>query len=401
MAPRRLAIVLAGLALAVVAFAAVALAADTSPKHEAAQLLRLNDLPLGYQAVELQEDRGQVADCEALTEPEDTPPRMLAFIRRYHPRGCIFGFQFTYAEPKGQREPLFVGTGVLDAKSTAEAKAGVAVVPEMLGRLLGDKVPRKVAAPTRVGAQTLLFHSRAAIAFGGTTPVSFLVWRSGSTLAAVMVAGPKVGVDDKAAATYAARQQAHVTKPTRLRNSENYDAEVALENPARDLPVLWLGRTFAPGGGLPELKLGSSWFFEKPVPERVEDGIAERPLPKLRLTYYSPNDVTLSTWGPDDWSTYTESKTGKAIVTWKCTQAKTVAVEGGTATIYGGYAKDFAKCPKTPPRAFTAWIRYGEDTVVVDEPFAADSIELVNPYGSFAAMEKLLAALHPRPDSNG
>jgi hypothetical protein len=121
MAPRSLAIVLPGLAVAVVAFAVVALATGTSRTDEAAQLLRLDDLPLGYQTVELEEDRGHVAECEALSEPDDTPARMLAFIRRYHPRGCIFGFQFTYAGPPARREPLFVGTGALDAKSAAEA----------------------------------------------------------------------------------------------------------------------------------------------------------------------------------------------------------------------------------------------------------------------------------------
>lgn len=107
--------------------------------------------------------------------------------------------------------------------------------------------------------------------------------------------------------------------------------------------------------------------------------------------------MTLSTWGPADWPTYAGSKTGKAIVTWRCTRKKTVAVAGGTATIYLGYAKDLAKCPTKPPRAFTAWVKYGEDTVVVNAPFAADSIEVVNPYGSFAGVETLLAALLPRP----
>src|SRR6202042_2243705 len=99
-----------------------------------------------------------------------------------------------------------------------------------------------------------------------------------------------------------------------------------------------------------ELRLGSSWFIERPVPESEEDGISEGPLPKLHLTYYSPIDVTLSTWSAADWSTFAGSKTGKAIVTWKYTKTKTVEVPGGTATIYGGYAKDYGKCPSKPPR---------------------------------------------------
>jgi hypothetical protein len=380
---------------------AIALGAGHSTSHEAAQLLRLNDLPLGYQTTELREDRGHVADCEALTEPEDTPPRMLAFIRRYHPRGCIFGFQFTYAGPAWQREPIFVGTGVLDAKSTAEAKAGLAVVPEMLGRLVGDKPPGKAAPPTRVGAQTLLFHSRAKIAFGGSTPVSFLVWRSGGTLAAVMAAGPKVIVDDKAAATFAARQQAHIAKPTPLTAADNYDGEVALENPALDLPVYWLGRRFETGAGVHEAVLGSSWFIPKPIPEKAEGGIAEGPLPKLRLTYSNPIDLRLDIWGPGEWATFAESKTAKAIVTWKCTKTRPLEVPGGTATIYLGYDKDYARCPSKPPHTATAWVKFGEDTVVVDAPSAPDFIETNSPWGSFAAMEAVVKALRPSPAPTG
>jgi hypothetical protein len=394
---RRVAALFTVLAIAVAALAAVALAAGTSQKREAAQLLRLNDLPLGYQTAELEEDRGHVAECEALTEPEDTPPRMLAFIRRYHPRGCIFGFQFTYAEPAAQQQPTFVGTGVLDAKSVAEAKAGLAVMPEMLGRLVGDKVPRKAAPPTEVGAQTLLFHSQARVALDGSTSVSFLVWRSGSTLAAVMAVGPKVGVDDKAAASFAARQQARIVKPTPLTATDNYDAEVALENPALDLPVYWLGGRFQTGGGVHEAILGSSWFVPKPIPERTEDGITEGPLPKLRLTYSNPINLRLDIWGPAEWSTFAESKTAKAIVTWKCTKTRTVEVPGGTATIYLGYDKDYARCPSKPPHTATAWVKFGEDTVIVDAPSAPDFIEANSPWGSFAAMEAVVKALRPRP----
>ncbi len=395
MRARRLLIALAVLAAG---SAALALAAAGSSRHEEAQLLRLGDLPLGYVTAELREEHGHVALCEALTDPDDTPTRMAKFIKRFHPRGCIFGFSFSYGEPERKRNPLLIGTGVLDAKSKAETDAAWAVVPEMLGRLLRDRPPKLVPAPVKIGRATRLFHGGVPNEFFKEEPVTFLVWRSGNTLAAVMALGHSREVDDATAVLLAERQQARIAKPTPLRTADNYDGEVALENPALGLPVYWLGRDFHPAGGLPELRLGSSWFIEKPIPEREEEpGFAEGPLPKLRLSYYSDNNVTLSTWGPDDWSTYAGSKTGKAIVTWKCTQRKTVAVAGGTATIYLGYGKNFARCPKKPPRAFTAWVKYGEDTVVVNAPFAADSIEEVNPYGSFAAVETLLAGLRLRP----
>jgi hypothetical protein len=211
-----------------------------------------------------------------------------------------------------------------------------------------------------------------------------------------MAAGPKVGVDDNAAAAFAARQQAHIAKPTPLTAADNYDGEVALENPSLDLPVYWLGRRFETGAGVHEAVLGSSWFISKPIPEKAEDGIAEGPLPKLRLTYSNPINLRLDIWGPAEWSTFAESKTAKAIVTWKCTKTRTLEVPGGTATIYLGYAKDYALCPSKPPGTATAWVKFGEDTVVVDAPTAPDFIETNSPWGSFAAMEAIVKALRPR-----
>jgi hypothetical protein len=396
---RRIALIAAAVTVVLAAgLAAIALAAGGSSQREAAQLLRLGDLPLGYITNELEEDRGKVAECRPLTEPDDTPSQMLKFIQRYHPRGCIFGFTFSYGEPEARRNPLLVGTGVLDARSASEANAGWKAVPEMLGRLLGANPPQRAEAPAKVGSATRLFHARTVIiGIGAKAPISFLVWRSGNTLAAVMTAGRSVEIDDAAALLLARRQQARIAKPTPLTVADNYDAEVALENPALDLPVYWLGRHFATGGAVADASLYSSWFVAKPTPElQEESGSFEGPLPKLRLTYSNPVNLTLSTWGPQDWPVYSRSKTAKALVTWKCTQTRTVEVPGGTATIYLGYDQDYAKCPSRKPRSVTAWVKFGEDTVVVNEPFAADSLEPDGPWGSFAAMEAVVKALRPR-----
>ncbi|MFN2472249.1 MAG: hypothetical protein ABR583_14945 [Gaiellaceae bacterium] len=39
--------------------------------------------------------------------------------------------------------------------------------------------------------------------------------------------------------------------------------EVPLDAPAIDLPVHWLGASFAPGGGLPELELTDAAVLER------------------------------------------------------------------------------------------------------------------------------------------
>jgi hypothetical protein len=380
--------------LAVALLATVALSAGVRPAgSEPAQLLRLPDLPLGFVNLELREDRGDAPTCERLTEPEDTPPRMLRFVHRFHPRGCMAGYGFSFVEPLDEGHgPAFVGSAVLDTRSRAEADAAWAVAPEILARLVGDKHLEPVEPAARIGSATRAFHTRIEFV-DGPIRVSYLVWRSGKTLATVVAFGGRFSAVDQTLAEYARRQQAHIAHPSPYTEAELFDGEVGLEEPTIDLPVYWLGRSFRPGGDLPENRLFDSYFAGKARPEHFEDGFDEGPLAPLGIRY---ENIRLDTWGPDDWPAYSHSKTGRAITTWKCTQSRKLAVPGGSATIYGGYNQDFAHCPKRPPRAYTAWVRYGEDTVVVDAPFSAEAIEIVNPYGSWAGMEAIVKGLRPR-----
>jgi hypothetical protein len=399
---RRLGLSLALAAVIAAGLVTMALAAgrsgNGSNRDEAAQLLRLGDLPLGYVTTELLEDRGHVAECEPLTDPDDTPAQMLKFVRRFHPKGCVFAFQQLFADPGGPAGPLSIGTGVLAAKSRAEADAGWAVVPRMLGRLLEGHPPQPARAPAKIGSATRLFHSSTRVFFDGgrQEPITFLVWRTGNTLAAVMTAGRSREVDDAAAALLARKQQARIARPTPLRASDNYDAEVALENPATDLPVYWLGRHFETGHGVADATLLESWYREEPSAEREYDDWIVAPTARLQLDYSNPSILDLTIWGPADWPIFARSKIAEALVTWKCTQTRTVEVPGGTATIYLGYDKDYAKCPAYKPRFATAWVKFGEDTVVVNQPAPAGLAQPVSPWGSFAAMEAVVKGLRLR-----
>lgn len=385
-------------ALVVVVLAAcssVALGGDVRPAgSEAAQVLRLSDLPLGYVNFELREDRGEAPTCERLTEPEDTPPRMLRFVRRFHPRGCVAGYGFSYARLVGEESgPAFVGSAVLDADSHAEANAAWAVAPEILARLVGDRPLSPAKPAARIGSATRAFHTSGDF-IDGPIRVSFLVWRSGTTLATVVAFGGSFANNDSAVAEWAERQQDHIVHPSPYTEAELFDGEVGVEDPSIPFPVYWLGREFRPGGGVPSTRLYTSYYRGEPRPESNEDRIEEGPEAPLAIRY---EGIRLDTWTKETWPVFARSKTAHAITSWKCTETRTLAVPGGTATIYGGYNQDFAKCPKRPPRAFTAWVRYGEETVVVNAPFAADSVEIVNPYSSFAAMEAVVEGLKQRP----
>ena len=361
-------------------------------------ILRLNDLPAGYLKLDLQEDQGERIFCSPLHHVGDTPPQVATLVDRFHPRGCVGAYYRLFTAPGQATGPVVAGTGVLSLGSDAGANTAWNAAPELLALLTQRRKLQPVPTSEEIGSATQLFHARETPRF---YPVyrkvapraSFLVWRSGNTLATVMVIGDSFANIDNAAVALARRQQAHIRNPTRYALAERFDGEVPLDDPAVDVPVYWLGRNFHPGGGLPDNRLFDSYFTGKATPETF-DGFAEGPGAPLNIRYET---IRLGTWTPATWPVFADSKTGKAITSWKCTQTRTIALPEGTATIFGGYKKNFKRCPDEAPNAFTAWADIGGVKVVVNAPFAADFIEVGNPYGSFAGMEAIVRNLTPRP----
>jgi hypothetical protein len=372
----------------------------TAAKHEGIKqsdlLLRLHDLPPGYLNVELQEEQDDKTFCSRLHEAPGTPQALAKFVKRFHPKGCVGAYYRLFVAPGQASGPVLAGTGVLAMNSDRAADAAWSTVPQLLGRLFHDRPPRKVTVTEKVGSQTELFHASQPRFYPFLRRVaptaSFLVWRSANTLAVVMTVGTSFAEDEQAAVELAHRQQEHIRKPTRYTLAERFDGEVPLDDPAIDVPVYWLGRNFRPSGGLADNRLFDSYFTGKAGPETF-DGFAEGPSAPLNIRY---TNIRLDTWTPATWSVFAGSKTGKAITSWKCTQTRTIALPEGTATIFAGYKKNFKQCPDEAPKAFTAWVDAGGVKVVVNAPFAADFIEVVNPYGSFAGMEAIVRSLTRR-----
>lgn len=368
------------------------------PKVKQAEMvLRLDDLPPGFGNGYLGEGRGSDGLlCEAFSDPSAQHGAMVGFVRRYRPGGCIAAYDSRYEIPGEQPVAPVVFSGVLALGSATAAGDAWDLVPTMLGRAVFGGPPREVETSLRVGARTRLFHTAQAwfpYLIRGKHEASILAWRSGNAIAAVVAMGGSVAVNDRVVAELAPRQQTHILEPTPYTAAERSDAEVGLDDPAIDIPVYWLGRTFRPGGGLPSNRLFASGFSEEATPE-THDGFAEGPYAPLNVLYAN---IRLGIWTPETWGVFTASKTSRSITAWKCTRTRTVPLAEGTATIYGGYKKNFRRCPGEAPKAFTAWVDLGGVKVVVNAPPAPDFIETVNPYGSFAGMEAIVRGLRLRP----
>lgn len=361
-------------------------------------ILRLHDLPAGFLNLEAREEQGEKPICSPLTHSSDTPPQLAKFILAFHPKGCFAAYSRLFTVPGEEPAPALVGTGVLALGSNAAADAGWAVLPTLLGQLFHKGELHEVRTGLKVGEATRLFHAK-------NLPypysrvgrhVTFLAWRSADALAVVMTAGAPFTDLGRFAAEFAERQEAHIEKPTRYALAERFDGEVPLDDPAINLPVYWLGRNFRPGNGLPPNRLFQSGFLGEAIPEENLRFGSEAPVPPLEVDY---ENIWLKTWTPATWNVFAKSKTGRVVTTWKCTRTRTVAIAGGSATIFAGYDKDFKRCPKRAPDVFNAWVEVGGVTVVVNSPPAPDFIEKVNPYGSFEGMEAIVGALKLRPPS--
>lgn len=397
---------LVGVILLVLLTALGVLQSATAARHGTARqrdlILRLSDLPLGYLNVELQAEHEETIFCSRLHHPRDTPPKLAKFIVRFHPKGCAGAYGRLFVVPGQPSGPVVVATGVLKMRSDKAADAAWHVVPELLGRLTRDRPPRELAAPERIGSATRLFHPGAPPRFYPFlrkvgSAASFLVWRSGNTLAVVMAIGESFGEVDRAAAELAHRQQVHIREPTRYTRAERFDGEVTLDDPSLETPVYWLGRNFRPGGGLPDNRLSAAFA--------LDGSEEEEPGALLGIWYRS---IRLYTWTQMTWPQYASTPTAHAIASWHCTTQKTIELPAGYATIYGGYRKNYRRCPDQSPQAFTAQAYVGDMVIAVNpipegppEPpgFGPPMffIETGNPYGSFKGMEAIVRGLRLRP----
>jgi len=391
---RRRVVVLAALAL--LGLAAVAVARGAAP-NQTQQVLRLSDLPPGYLNARLQEGLEDEPLCARLTDPEDTPPKLARFVRRYHPKGCVGAYYSLYSVPGQEFAPPTVGTGVLALDSKRAADAGWAVVPVLLGRLMNDKVPREVAAPETIARATRLFHSKERVARGSKDAhtASFLVWRSGNTIANVLVVAASFAEGDRIAAELARRQQVHIQHPSRYTGAERFDGDVPLDDPALEVPVYWLGLNFKPGNGLPSNRFYDAYAPEPYAPTGESSiGLEEAPGSVLSLRYFN---FHIDSWSAATWPLYLEAPVSRVLTAWHCTEARTIVLpSGGSATIYGGYRRNYKRCPDKAPTAFTARAEIGGMHIVVNSPWSPTDI-FHTPYDSFAGMEAIVRALVLRP----
>jgi hypothetical protein len=360
------------LAVLGVAFAAApgASAESLSPAERRAQesSLRLAELPAGYVL-------GEGWYCGAPLRPseeedifeqeEHKPPTPYeAFLERNDPGFCLFDYDQLYL-PAGEAErPNSIESftfALPSAAAAAEALASARVSKEIATYITRDEGFYPIGAPPPVGEGSLLFHTNLYHAWRRTHLAGSLVlWRDGEIVAGIFAAGAKIGIDDAAAAHYAALQQALVESPRPYKNTEAEDIPTWLGNPDLTVPVYWLGREFKPGHGL-------------------------------------------DSWTPAGWRRFTKTEVGRRQWSWYCTRSQTVQLPHGHAVIYAAYKKDYKTCPGFAPHHFSAHVYLPGAVIAIGEATCRYCQGELNPdFASFPTMKAIVHGLHRwRPGDAG
>jgi hypothetical protein len=357
-------------------------------------LLRLHDLPQGYIGNLASAETGPLDQCDYL-HPAEPQPMPAAFIDQYSPKGCFGIYARLYRVPGSPPAPPVVGTGALDAGSVEAAEAGLAVAPELISHITEELVLEEVAPTEIIGDATRLLHWKKVPSLfkPGYSSGSFLAWRSGSVLATVFVDGFRLAADDRITAELAHIQQSRIEHPTPYTAAEHDDTEVPLEDPALEVPVYWLGRHFAPGHGLPLLRLLNTGSTELPSPR----------IPRASLLYSDRRNlnhaeaVSINLWSPRQWRRLAASP-GKLPGSLHCAASTRLKLPRGHALIYRGFEGTPGGCPARRRGSFTARVYQG-GVVATAETMSICAVCFgagAGPYDSLAGMKAIARALTQR-----
>jgi hypothetical protein len=359
-------------------------------------LLRLHDLPLGYLLLDLgsPEQTAPLFGCTRLV-PADPRPRLASFLERFQPRGCLAVYLRLFQDSEGGPAPLFVGTAAADLGSVEAAKAGMTVSRELLAHLTDDELPQEAPPPETIGEQTRLFRwNEHGIFFSGNEANSIVVWRWGGSLGLVVVGDTSTVAADRAAIELARRQQKHLETPTPYTPAEREDTEVALEDPALEVPVYWLGSTFGPVRGLPRLRLAQTFSTTRANTGGARVGL----LYTDHLSFDRAEMVELFHWTPQQWKSLRAKE--DLPFEMQCAKPHKLDLPHGKATVYVGQRPGW-RCGERGPKAYAAVIRFPGVVITAERDDTCEdcSGRVDRPYNSFKGMATIARglALRQRP----
>jgi hypothetical protein len=381
-----------GIALALALLAAPSAYALTEPSGDLIAgseetVLRLHDLPPGYQI-------GDDRSCGPSSPPEETSNRLVRryakWIVEHWPEGCDYQYEQVFKVPGSGPAPPEVEVGTLNTPSEAAAVAGFKLLKGILTRFEkeGDRGTVTIS-PT--GERAHLIRSNNVLVDGKKDqPGSFLFWRHGKLIAVLGAAGMNPRRNDRAAIHFAQIQQRRLEAPTPYTEAEQDDTEVWLDDPGLKFPIYWAGNPFQRAGGPP---IGLEFAYT---------GNSGPPGQKYELDYFSfeRKGFHIGGWTRRSWKHFQRSAVGKANRTARCTRTTAIELERGRAMIYGAYdGERLGPCPRRPPERYYAIARIGRMVIGVNLGLCIKCKpgSVGTTYNSLLGMKAIVRTLAPRP----
>jgi len=246
-----------------------------------------------------------------------------------------------------------------------------------------------VQPPETIGEATRLFHWREAkIIPDRVEKASILVWRWGSSLGVIVADGDSFAATDRAAVELARRQQKHLEAPSPYTREERDDREVALEDPALELPVYWLGDPFTPANGLPRLFLTQTFSSTQPFPGAALSYTN-------RLSFDHAEFVELGIWTSQEWRAF-RAEEGLPFY-FHCAKPHRLDLPDGSAVVYAGRPGG-RRCDEHGPREYGAVVHFPGAVVTVERLDTCEDCfgKVERPYNSFKGMATIVRGLAPR-----
>jgi hypothetical protein len=341
-----------------------------SPPPLQAVLLTLDDLPRGYRI-------GNDDGCGEVGT-EGASERVARFVVEERPRLCLRSLGRVWAPRDG---PGAVFSGAMAFRDERGARRGLGEIGELV-RYLGITAGEPRAAEAPVGEETIAFDAGRRPGGKG----SGVAWRDEARVGFTIVEGAE---SDAADALRLARvQRARMVGETAPPQAEMDDREVALDDPALRLPVYWLGRSFRPGNGLPELRLYDALVGELPYP-------GASPGQGVKIDY--ERGVTLDLFEPAAWQRVRRTKLGRLVWGSPCARSRRIELRGGYALIHAGYGVEpGGRCPSAPPDRYVAHVYFDGVVVVVNMAYCymcAPRPQEPDPYDSDKGMAAIARGL--------
>lgn len=350
-------------------------------------MLRLPDLAPGYVV-------GDV-DCGLVLGGEGASQALTALAAHDPYIGCSVELSRMWTPAGASPGPPLVQSAAVVFDAPAGASSALQLAADVVAFLTGverSSIVREDAATT-IGDASAVYRTNDALVAGHPhRPGVAVVWRSGRVLALTFVGGVAPDAAEPEALRLAALQQARIASPTRLQPRDYDDNEATLDDPLLGIDVYWLGHRFAPGRGLP------------PIALQLADGPVGRdagPGWRAELEYgaspTSPTHVTLGLWRLRAWARFARTRLGQLIWHERCARAERIALPGGRAVLYAGFATAQQHCDaQRAPDRFLAHVYLKHLVVSVNIPAGLCCRDWSGSYNSLAGMRRVVRALRRR-----